>query len=925
MGEKSVTYIFGEYTCHQWNGSSVVDYLITRSSDFKKIRNFSVGEFSPWLSDHCPIFTELDIRSPIAENPKNEKTTKKNPGFIWNENNVEEFKTNLTSETTKTQLDSLLSKNLDPINLAKSIKDILISTAKKCNVKEKKVCKENINPPWFDSECTKIKNHVRQLGNKLKKDSGNPLIRTELFDQKRALQKMVRQKKRNYKQSIIDNMKNDEENDKNTFWDYFNKLDDKKKSNLTCASSSSFYNHFKATFNSKRPLKMPEDSNEIGKLDHPFTPDELKKGRGILKKGKATGLDNLSNEMLGCFTDSYPQLTLKLFNDILNSNQAIPDWTVAMITPIHKKGSKEDPDNYRGISLLSCLGKLFMALLNNRLLKFSIENGIISPNQLGFLPGNRTSDAHLIIHNIIQNKCHQQNSKIFGCFVDFSKAFDTIPRDKLLEKLLKYDIKGNFFNIIKNIYCNDKACIKINNMEITDTFEINQGVKQGCILSPLLFNIYMADLSKILDQVLHERYPDAEYPSCILWADDIIMMSEDEVVFQNMLKALEVYCTENELTLNTEKTKCMIFNKGGRLIRKSFSFNGNQLETVRRYKYLGFVVTPSGELNTGLTDLKDRSAKAFFKLKSSLGDAFNRNVTLTLKLIDILVKPILLYASDFWGCLNTPKNNPISNCQQMMLKSILGVHKTTTNIGVLLELGQVPIMFYGIKASIKNWERIKSKQVNPLLYNSYSYAITNNLQWTSNIKSTLDLNGMSNFYINAYDDKPPFIHKKLFLRLCDQFHQNCFSEINNGKSKLRTYALIKLKPGLESYLNDITNPQIRKSYSRFRLSNHNLNIEKGRHLKSADETEKLQNRLCPFCKNEVESEIHFLLECPTFSKIRANFLNPIIHLNPPFSNYPVEDKFIHLLSPEFSPLTAKYIFKCLEVRNFLMEKHKMQY
>ena len=185
--------------------------------------------------------------------------------------------------------------------------------------------------------------------------------------------------------------------DKNTFWKHFKKLEDKKPSNVNYVAPSSFYNHFKATFNSRRPLNIPPDSHEIGKLDHPFTTDELKKACGILKNGKATGLDNISNEMLRCLTDSYPQLTLKLFNDILTSNLAIPDWTVAMIAPIHKKGSKQDPDNYRGISLLSCLGKLFMALLNNRLLKFALDNRIISSNQLGFLPGNRTSDAHLII------------------------------------------------------------------------------------------------------------------------------------------------------------------------------------------------------------------------------------------------------------------------------------------------------------------------------------------------------------------------------------------------------------------------------------------------------------------------------------------------------------------------------------------------
>ena len=235
-------------------------------------------------------------------------------------------------------------------------------------------------------------------------------------------------------------------------------------------------------------------------------------------------------------------------------------------------------------------------------------------------------------------------------------------------------------------------------------------------------------------------------------------------------------------------------------------------------------------------------------------------------------------------------------------------------------------MFCGIKASIKNWERIKSKQVNPHLYKSY-YSIENDLPWTTNIKNILDINGMSNFYINDnnHDNKPFFVHKRLFLRLCDQFHQNALSEINNGKSKLRTYALLKQEPGFESYLHDITNPKIWKTYSKFRLSNHNLNIEKGRHIKTEDEAKNLQNRLCPFCQTEVESEIHFVIECSTYSKIRTNFLKPIVYLNPPFANYSSEEKFIYLLSPEFGPISAKYISNCLEVRSFLMEKHKMQY
>ena len=134
---------------------------------------------------------------------------------------------------------------------------------------------------------------------------------------------------------------------------------------------------------------------------------------------------------------------------------------VGMITPIHKNGSNGDPSNYRGISLLSCFGKLFLSILNNRLMKFTIENNILPKCQLGFLPGNRTSDAHIRIHNLVRKYCHKNNSRIYSCFIDFSKAFDMIPREILFNKLLNNNIKGNFFNVIKNIYTSDKACIKI--------------------------------------------------------------------------------------------------------------------------------------------------------------------------------------------------------------------------------------------------------------------------------------------------------------------------------------------------------------------------------------------------------------------------------------------------------------------------------
>jgi hypothetical protein len=465
------------------------------------------------------------------------------------------------------------------------------------------------------------------------------------------------------------------------------------------------------------------------------------------------------------------------------------------------------------------------------------------------------------------------------------------------------------------LYTNDRACIKIGN-KVTETFTINQGVRQGCILSPLLFNIFLADLPEKLDMEINKVNPGSAIPSCVVWADDIIIMSESEKGLRGMLNALDEYCKENELQINTDKTKCMIFNKTGRLIRKSFSLNDTEIETVREFKYLGFLLTPSGEIRSGLKDLRDRAMKAYYSLKSTLGTAFNKNVQITLNLVDSLIKPILLYASDFWGAIKPPKDNPIETLHHMICKQILGVQKQTTNIGVLLELGRVPLQLYAQKAAIKNWERIR-QGANKLVKLSYENAIKDNLTWTSNIKSYLEENGMLNFYEKLFENKPPFIHKRLFQVLSDSFHQEAFSNLAMEKSKLRTYGTLKKSIGRENYLMDIRNVEARRTVSKFRLSNHNLNIEKGRHKGIPKEL-----RFCPFCPNKVETETHFLIECLKYRHLRDEMFMTTLRNKPSFRYYNPSQKFVYLLSDEAIRTTSKYLHLCLELREFLLGNPK---
>ena len=117
---------------------------------------------------------------------------------------------------------------------------------------------------------------------------------------------------------------------------------------------------------------------------------------------------------------------------------------------------------------------------------------------MGLLPGNRTSDAHFIVYNLIDLSRNKRKTNIFGCFVDFSKYFDSIPRHTLFKELLDRNINGKFYNCLTSFYTGDQSSIKIGG-RIMDFFTVNQGVKQGCILSPLLFNIFLYDLQQKLE------------------------------------------------------------------------------------------------------------------------------------------------------------------------------------------------------------------------------------------------------------------------------------------------------------------------------------------------------------------------------------------------------------------------------------------
>ena len=605
LNGRKVGDLFGKYTSHQWNGSSVVDYAIVDQAIFKSISFFEVGNFIPWISDHCAIRFQLETCM-IKEDQSDIHGGEMFNSIFWDEDSPEKFMGLLRSHEQEIGETLAASPNTNILEKFQNIVKSVVAEGKF----EKSRRKTSNDAAWFDKDCRESKEEIRVAGKNIQRNPKDPSLRKVLTEKKKEFRKLINGKKRSHEKLIFETMlQYDRQRESKKFWNSLKKLNNEKEIDyVSYISQQSWIDHFKKVRTTENDPKYPPDDTDDGPLDYEISDEELDDASGVLKNGKKCGIDMISYEILKCIRDYNSKLLLKVLNFVLRRNVTAYEWFISIIAPIHKKGSKMDPDNYRGISLISCLYKLLTAILNKRIASFCLENNILSKAQLGFVKGNRCSDGHFILHNLIKDYCHENGKWLYSCFVDFSKAFDCIPRDILFERLKSKGITGKVFNLIKKIYMNEKCKIKVGGM-LSDTFDANQGVRQGCILSPLLFNIFISDLPEIISKMENNPAkigPD-ETLSCILWADDLVMISESKEGLTKMLQDLSDFSTKNGLKINQDKTKCMVCNKTGRHIRCNIKTNNMLITSVREYKYLGFLITPSGEVFSGIKDLKSRA------------------------------------------------------------------------------------------------------------------------------------------------------------------------------------------------------------------------------------------------------------------------------------------------------------------------------
>jgi len=382
------------------------------------------------------------------------------------------------------------------------------------------------------------------------------------------------------------------------------------------------------------------------------------------------------------------------------------------------------------------------------------------------------------------------------------------------------------------------------------------------------------------------------------------------------------------------KTKVLIFNKSGKKLQKQFYYNNILLDNVTRYKYLGVIFQASGSFSEAQRELYNKGQKAFFKLRRAFG-ANCPSVSTLFHIFDHTIVPILLYGCEIWGTFN-PSLNRIKketdfkihqayvsiiseNLHLKFCKYALGVNSRATNNAVYGEVGRYPLYTVIVKSMFSYWRRLESQKKSNLLSEALSLSKSLNdkgkLSWFSSVKFISDDLGLNiENAENVSVSEISYSIRELFERKWKRSMWDDSSS-KNGKNKLRTYREFKNRFSMENYLLSITNRSLRIILCKFRISCHDLAIERGRYKNL-----KVEERVCSCNGTSVEDEFHFLMECPLYNSLRQSFFNWITTVNKNYCKLPSKAKFIWLLSNENSDICqnlSKFILQAKEKRDLL--------
>ena len=870
----------GEFTCYFGDNPSCIDYILSDPELFSAFSDFYVDCREE--SHHMPLCLTLFLCDSDEQETIQSTNAEYLPRFSW-----QEEKANIFLEKFNAKDISVIGDKLTANNVNEAVETIIMYISQsaedmKTNRLAKKSKTVNRNEPWFDYECIVAKRVTIKALKQFRKCRCKTYLSVYKEKQQQLKNLYI------YKMNIYQNYEKEkvlrtlENNDSKAFWSSVKYMTRKKGYSRSNIRNNAWFTHFHGLFNpvgdhTTGIRLMPDYFLFDESLDGEILDAEVNAAVTHLKLAKSPGEDGIPAEFYKAIFPTINHYFKDLFNRIYNLAYFPEVWSKSLIVPIHKKGSQNDPNNYRGISLLSIFSKIFMNIVYTRINRWCNVNGILCPEQGGFKKGYSTIDSIFTLNTIINKYTQRKGGRFYCAFIDFTKAFDLLNRDAIWFKLQKLKMSSKMIRMLRGIYQSVTARV-ITGDGLTGYFDCPWGVKQGCILSPNLFNLYINDLPAYFRDRGTYQIPLIEHEvSMLLYADDLVLLADSAIELQRQLNLLLEYCKTWDLKVNEGKSKTMVFRNGGKLRSyEKWFYNGKQLETCTYFTYLG--VDFSSVLSWS-HHIKTRSTKGLRALgctQAMLYKIPNINHKVVWKVFDTKIKPIMHYGAEIWGYTEAVE---IERVQNKLCKQILKINSKVPTISLHGELGRLPLKTNRLTLMINYWLRVVCMSDQRITKDAYKlqlrWAEQNKSCWLSDIREILCNHGFHDAWLNhGVGDKKWFM--SIFKQRVSDMAQQRWSSKVNDMNRLQLYRLFKDNYTPAGYIDKLSAHKL-SLVANFRCTGLPLKSITGVYYDKLD----YDICFCDFCESpKVENEYHFLLECVAYNSIRQKLI-PTYYWNPP--------------------------------------------
>jgi hypothetical protein len=508
-------------------------------------------------------------------------------------------------------------------------------------------------------------------------------------------------------------------------------------------------------------------------LDKRITAEEIFKAIRKLRMGSAPGEDGTLVDILKTAADAVNNSKLRgentvvdalvlLFNFVFESEVWPERWGDGLIVPLHKHDSRLDPGNYRPITLLAVVGKLFGSVVNARLQIFSEATGSISDEQGGFRRNRSTSDQIFILREVLASR-KERDLPTYATYIDARKAYDTVWREQAYVRIHDSGVKGKAWRMLQAMHSNLTRKV-MHPLGITDSYRVDRGVAQGAVESPWVYSNFIDALAAELRAAGFGIWVAGRLLPILMYADDMVMLAKTQAELKKMNAIATAFAFRNRFEFNGEKSGVMQFNTSGtqraRCLAEPWELFGEQVKVVSKYEYLGTDTPADGlkwrdHVNASIAKAKRRSADLLWVCRGDRGIRPRTAVTLW----HSLVRPLLEYGSELWaGQITKTQEVEAERVQMTFLRGTLGLHENGSGVAddvIRAEAGCERLRARWDKLQLGYWRRIFIAPTHRLLRRVAAFrwaeCRANNKRygtrgWMRTAETTLKASGLQEFW-----------------------------------------------------------------------------------------------------------------------------------------------------------------------------------